>query len=139
MRFADTGSGSYAIAITSPSAVSLRRALRFPTTALPEAVAVVQRKLLVTPLLSRPYQVEITYYQTVPPLVNDTDTNWLLDEAPDVYLYGMLYAFAQFLVDDARVPMWESAFITGMKELERARERREYGGAPLEFVNEYTF
>jgi hypothetical protein len=140
VRFADSQCPPYAIGITSPSAVAIRRGMTGYQTGLPETIAVVQRKVLVSPQLREAsYLVQLTYYQTVPPLINDTDTNWLLDSAPDVYLYGMLMNFAQYIVDDERVPMWETAFMTAMKEMERARERREYGGVPLEVVNEYTF
>ena len=71
--------------------------------------------------------------------MSDTDTNWLLDDSPDVYVYGMLLNFSQYMVEDERVSMWDASFMTAMKEMERARERREYGGVPLEASNEYTF
>jgi hypothetical protein len=139
MRYASDKAYPYAIAITSPSNVAIKRGMRGELPGLPETVAVVQRKLLVAPVLTDPTLVLITYYQTVPPLVNDTDTNWLLDDSPDVYVYGMLLNFAQYLVEDERIPMWEASFMTAMKEMERARERREYGGVPLETLNEYSF
>jgi hypothetical protein len=139
MRYAGTRCGPYAIGVTSPSAVAIKRGMRADLPGLPETIAVVQRTILVAPLLAEPVPVEITYYQTVPPLVADTDTNWLLDDAPDVYVYGMLLHFSQYLVEDERVGMWEASFITAMKELERARERREYAALPLETLNEYSF
>ena len=130
---------TYPISVTSPTSVAVRRGMRTGVSVLPELIAVVQRRVQVAPVLSEPVPVELTYYQTVPPLVEDTDTNWLLDSNPDVYLYGMLYSFSQFLVEDERVPMWEESFKNAMKEMERARERREYAETPLEPVNEYTF
>lgn len=139
MRYASDKAYPYAIAITSPSNVAIKRGMRGELPGLPETVAVVQRKLIVAPVLTDPTPVTVTYYQTVPPLVNDTDTNWLLDDSPDVYVYGMLLNFAQYLVEDERIPMWEASFMTAMKEMERARERREYGGVPLETLNEYSF
>jgi hypothetical protein len=139
VRYAGQRSFPYAIAITSPSAVAIKRGMKGELPGLPETIAIVQRKVLVAPVLAEPVPVEITYYQTVPPLIADTDTNWLLDDAPDVYVYGMLLHFSQYLVEDERVGMWEASFMTAMKELERARERREYGGLPLETLNEYSF
>jgi hypothetical protein len=139
IRYAGSSAYPYAIAITSPSNVAIKRGMRGELPGIPETVAVVQRKLIVAPVLSEATPVVLKFYQTVPPLVNDTDTNWLLEDSPDVYVYGMLLNFAQYLVEDERIPMWEGSFMTAMKEMERARERREYGGVPLETLNEYSF
>lgn len=46
--------------------------------------------------------VEATYYQRIPALVNDADTNWLLDTYPALYLYACLASACRFVKDDQR-------------------------------------
>jgi hypothetical protein len=45
--------------------------------------------------LYSPIDLELRYYARIPPLVAD-GTNWLLQKAPNVYLYGCLSAYSAF-------------------------------------------
>lgn len=58
-------------------------------------------------------------------------TNWLLDRAPDIYLYGALLQASVFLVEDERVEMWKSAFDEAIAELRIDGQRRKWGPGPL--------
>lgn len=49
----------------------------------------------------------IDYYQEVPALTSSNITNWLLEKAPDVYLYGSLSAAMPFVQDDNRIAVWK--------------------------------
>ena len=65
---------------------------------------------------------EIIYYANLSALGPATATNALLTRAPDVYLYAALLAAAPFLVEDQRVPLWESLYVAardGLKNLDR--------------------
>lgn len=44
--------------------------------------------------------IEITYYQAIPPLASNT-SNWLLAKSPSVYLRAALVQAAEFIKDDA--------------------------------------
>lgn len=48
----------------------------------------------------------LTYWKTIPALSDGADTNWLLTNHPDVYLYGSLLQSAPFLKDDNRLVTW---------------------------------
>lgn len=54
----------------------------------PNAYAVVGSKLKVRP--SATGDVTIDYYAAIPPLTPATPTNWLLEKAPDAYLYAIV-------------------------------------------------
>jgi hypothetical protein len=58
-------------------------------------------------------------------------TNWLLTEAPDVYLYGALVHTAPYLKDDARIAIWESFFAQGIDNLNISSSDAKYGGSGL--------
>lgn len=45
--------------------------------------------------------LELTYYAKIPDLANDTDTNWLLDKYPVLYLHGTLAQLGLFTRDEA--------------------------------------
>lgn len=51
---------------------------------------------------------EIRYYAKIPALSDAVPTNWLLDIAPDAYLYGSLIQSAPYLQEDARISTWAS-------------------------------
>lgn len=50
-------------------------------------------------------------------LSDTVTTNWLLTEAPDVYLYASLIESAPYTMDDARLPLWQSMYAAALQEL----------------------
>ena len=54
--------------------------------------------------------VEIFYYQRIPALSDTNQINWLLSQAPDVYLYGALQEGVQFMKNDDRVGLWATRY-----------------------------
>lgn len=73
----------------------------------------------------------LMYEQGIPLLGGDNPSNWLLEDHPDIYLYGSLVQAEAFLENDARVNLWKSALDEAMDELIRANQRRKFGSAPL--------
>lgn len=61
--------------------------------------------------------VDMIYYNEIPDLVNDTDTNFLTIIAPDLLVYGGLTFAADFFVDD-RKPVFEERFGAIYNEVE---------------------
>lgn len=56
------------------------------------------------------YNGEIVYYRELSALSDTNTKNSLLTKAADVYLYGALAASAPFLMNDERVPLWETLY-----------------------------
>lgn len=73
----------------------------------------------------------IVYRRSIPPLSTSNTTNWLLDRAPDVYLYGSLVQAEAFLAEDDRLPLWKGAFDEALDELRTDGARRKWGMGPL--------
>jgi len=73
----------------------------------------------------------ITYYAKIPALTTEADTNWVLTNHPELYLTGTLVAASAFLVEDNRIPLWESGYQKGVEDLHRASDNYEIprGGA----------
>jgi hypothetical protein len=72
------------------------------------------------------YDARLEYYGTISPLTNTNSTNWLLDFAPDLYLYGSLLEAEPFLVNDARMVTWEKLYERGRNSLNAADARARY-------------
>lgn len=64
-------------------------------------------KLLPLPVQNLP--LTLTYYAEVPALSDVTETNWLQQKAPDLYLYSSLLEATPYLKNDERLPVWVSA------------------------------
>jgi hypothetical protein len=75
--------------------------------------------------------IRMVYRRTIPPLTADDDTNWLLERAPDLYVYGALVQAEAFLAEDDRLPLWKGAFDEAIAELRSDGARRKWGAGPL--------
>lgn len=70
----------------------------------------------------------LDYYQAFASLSADADTNWLLTNAPDVYLFGALLEAAPFVGDATQVSGWYGMFKSGVSSINRA-SKHQAGGA----------
>lgn len=50
--------------------------------------------------------LRLDYYTVIEPLSDTNQSNWLLEDAPDVYLFGALHEAAVYTRDDARATLW---------------------------------
>lgn len=70
--------------------------------------------------------VNLIYYANLPKLVNDTDTNWLLDIASRVYVYATCIQIANWSKDAPAV--WATYYATARDATGRANSPRSSGG-----------
>lgn len=115
--------------IGTPEMVTDVRARTAGVTGRPRIAAVVGSELLLAPAPDKVYNAEITYYEKLVPLSATNQTNSVLTEAPDLYLYGALSAAEPFLKNDERLPVWKGLFNDGIDQLDAAREREETGAS----------
>lgn len=73
-------------------------------------------------------RAELLYRARVPALSDAEPVNWLLTEAPDVYLYGALLQSAPYLVDDERTQTWGALYSAAVANLNRASEAARFSG-----------
>jgi hypothetical protein len=64
-------------------------------------------------------------------LSSTNTTNWLLTQAPDVYLYGSLMQAAPYLKEDERITVWASIYARGLEELQIADDRGATSGGAI--------
>lgn len=66
------------------------------------------------------------YYAKIPALSTTNPVNWLLQTAPDVYLYACLLEASPYLEDDARIPIWLAAYEKAIASLQAESDSARY-------------
>lgn len=89
-------------------------------------------KFLFGPAPDSGYSVTLVYFQKIPALGVSQATNWLLDVAPDLYLYRTLYAARGFMQDDSGVSMWKQISDGIIGDLQAADNKDRFSGATLQ-------
>ena len=65
-------------------------------------------------LASESFALTLRYVQNLN--LATTDTNYVLSNYPDIYLYGALLESAGFIRDDSRIPIWQQKFEQALAE-----------------------
>ena len=79
---------------------------------------------------SSPLDVEVNYYRRFPALVNDTDSNWLLVNHYDVYLYATLRASAEYIQEDTLEDRYQGKYDRAVEKLQKHENRKRFTAAP---------
>ena len=74
------------------------------------------------------YSVRWDYWQKVEALSDGNTSNWLLTNAPDVYLYGSLMHSAPYLHHDARLAVWAQMYAAAVQRLNESGHMDENSG-----------
>lgn len=73
----------------------------------------------------------LLYSASFPAFTADSDTNWLLDSASDVYLFKTLVFAAVYLKDRAAAEGYEQLYKAALIELNNAEHMNRYSGGAL--------
>lgn len=92
----------------TPQQLTMLRRTRTRSAANPRFFAIIGREMVVTPTPSGALSIDIDYYQRIPALTINNTTNWLLTDAPHLYLYTSLLHATPFLMDDARYQVFNN-------------------------------
>lgn len=115
--------------IVTPEMLAESRAIVSNVAGRPRYGAVVGRELLLVPTPDQAYDAELVVYLSMTPLSDSNESNSVLVEAPDVYLFGALMESAPYLEHDERIPTWETKYEKALKELKILREREEFNAS----------
>ena len=126
-----TGSGTSTLDLLSRAAMADKRAGDEDVAGTPQWYCHADGQLQLYPTPDEQTDVELLYYQQVPALSDSNTTNWLLSEAPDVYLYGALLHSAPYLQEDARTTVWAQMYAAAAERTNQAAERARYSGSGL--------
>ena len=79
---------------------------------------------------SSPLSVDVNYYRRFPALTNPTDTNWLIQNHYDVYLYAALRASCEYIQEDVLEDRYASKYERAIEKLQKHENRKRYTAAP---------
>ena len=99
-------------------------------TGLPTAYSVVGQQVEVAPK-TLPAEFSLWYWQKLPQLLVDTDTNIILTTYPYLYLYGLMIEGNVFIQDLQALELATGAYSTEVGQVNGAESRRRFGEAPV--------
>lgn len=75
--------------------------------------------------------ITMVYRRNVPALTSTNTTNWLIERAPDVYLYGVLLQAEAWAADGEAAASWKAMWDEAIAELRSDGARRKWGAGPI--------
>ncbi len=97
----------------------------------PRFYTLLGRRIELAPTPSEEVTLEIVHYERVKLGDANSATNWLLEQAPNVYLYGALSHTAPYLKNDARLTMWSELAKSALMSLDTASKTMQTSGSRL--------
>lgn len=107
---------------------SLRAFWSAQGTGLPRNYAILDGAMYFGPAPDTEYTINMTYARDLTPLSQSTSTNWLLEDHPDIYLFGSLVHAELFGWNDGRLPLLKSALDEMIADLNAHGLRKKYSG-----------
>jgi hypothetical protein len=131
VRFGITSGTTYRLELISRDDMLEYRQNTSDIAGIPKFYANIGDTIEVFPTPAAEYQMQLQYYAKTPALSDSNTDNWLLSDAPDIYLYGALVQAAPYLNDDARVQTWASLYSAAIQSLQKASDDTRFAGSGL--------
>jgi len=131
IRLILTAEGTSVLELLSLSGMADRRAKAEDAADTPRFYSHVRGEFELYPTPSADTDFELLYYAKIPALSDSNTSNWLLEYAPDVYLYGALTHSAPFLQEDARLAVWAQMYAAAVQNLNNQSERVKNSGTGI--------
>lgn len=126
-----TGDGTSAVTLMSRDAIAdIRAKNENVSTTAPYYYCHADGQFELYPTPVEDTDFELLYIQKIPDLATNS-TNWLLQDAPDVYLYGSLLHSAPYLAEDARVAVWSQMYAAAVQNVNMSSEKARYSGSGM--------
>lgn len=98
---------------------------------LPEKFTVVgTRTAYFGPTPDSAYSTTLFYYQAIPELVDDADTNWVLDDHWDIYEAAACLELMLVLENDERIQYWNGVYNQKVNDLMGDDRNTRWAGTP---------
>ena len=105
------------------------------TQGTPKFHTILANEVSLGPIPASVQEVEMLFYKKFDNLSVSTTTNWLITNAPDIYLYGSMLEAEPFIMNDERVPLWAQALQQGISDLQEQDNKDRHSGSALRVMN----
>lgn len=95
---------------------------------IPEAYYIEGRSISFAPPPAEQTAFRVTYFRKIPPLTSAAPSNWMLEEHPDIYLWGTLEQAAIYIRDPDAISLCGQKFQGAIAELQRESRMDRWGG-----------
>ena len=75
--------------------------------------------------------LEVVYFQNVPPLMSDSDSNWLTEKHPDAHIFGLCAEMSAFAKDDAGFQLYDGRFKESLSNITQDDQVTRWSGPHL--------
>lgn len=97
----------------------------------PEKFTIVgERTVYFRPIPDSTYTSMLIYYEKIPSLTNDGDTNWLLTSHPDIYVGAAMVELCIMLENDERLQFWKGYYDQKINDLMGDDRNVRWAGVP---------
>jgi len=79
--------------------------------------------------------LEITYFQRIVELDSINTSNWMSEDYPDAYVFGLMVEISSFTKDAEAAVMWEQRFNAAMVAIETTDIKNRWSGTSLRMIN----
>jgi len=98
---------------------------------IPTAYFIEGRTITFAPPPADETDFRVTYWRRIPPLTVAEDTNWLLEEHGDIYLFAALLEASIYIRDPDAISLCSDRLDQAIAELQQESRLDRHGGGPL--------
>lgn len=102
------------------------------STSTPYYYARYGKKLELTPTPESDTTLEVVYRKLIANFTSDTDTDDILTNYPNIYIYASMIEASPFIMDDTRTDTWGSLYKEEVIKINEIGYRSEWSGAPMQ-------
>jgi hypothetical protein len=104
-------------------------------TGTPQMYTIIADEIQLGPIPGSVLTIEMLFYKKFDALTALATTNWMITNAPDVYLYGCLLEAEPFIMNDPRVQLWATAFKQAITDIQEQDNKDRHSGSALRVMN----
>jgi len=101
----------------------------------PKWYTIIANEIRIGPVPAGVYEMEMLFWRKFPNLGGTNLSNWMLQNAPDVYLYGSLMELEPFIQNDARLAVWSAGYSKAINDIQLQDDKDRHSGSALTVQN----
>ena len=111
------------------------------TSGTPKFYTILANEVSFGPIPATVMEVEMLFYKRFDNLDSATTSgypdsvNWLITNAPDIYLYGSMLEAEPFIMNDERIAIWAQGFEKAVVDLQEQDNKDRHSGSALRVMN----
>lgn len=120
------------LSFLSPVQADEFRTARGDAPGMPQYFTIFGNEIELVPTPDAVYRIEMIYRAGITNLSDANPTNWLLLEAPDLYLYGTLMEATSYIKNDARITTWAQLMVNARDSMNDSSMNAEFNAGPIQ-------